>query len=123
MMIALAFCVKKLSTFVQRVVAPVTLKRELIRIKEATSFGEMTISGSCVSREIVATYNQDEVRVDDCIALLVYNSHIISLVPAECDGQDAIMLPTSKRRSGLSKDNWDSREQVAAMGTSDYALA
>jgi len=117
------FLRQKLSTFVQRVVAPVTLKRELIRIKEATSFGEMAISGSCVSREIVATYNQDEVRVDDCIALLVYNSHIISLVPAECDGQDAIMLPTSKRRSGLSKDNWDSREQVAAMGTSDYALA
>ena len=29
------------------------------------SVNEMTVSGSCVSREIVATYRQDEVR--DCV--------------------------------------------------------
>ena len=46
----------------QSVVAPATLQRELDRIKEATSFDEMTVSGSCVSREVVATYQQDEVR-------------------------------------------------------------
>ena len=52
----------KLSLFVESRVAPETLQRELARIKEATSFGEMTVSGSCVSREVVAIYQQDEVR-------------------------------------------------------------
>lgn len=52
----------KLKTFVENRVAPETLHRELTRIKEATSFGEMTVNGSCVSREITATYQQDEVR-------------------------------------------------------------
>ena len=56
------FMRQKLSSFVESGVAPVTLKRELVRIKEATSFGEMSVSGSLVSREIVATYQQDEVR-------------------------------------------------------------
>lgn len=48
-------------SFVENKVAPETLQRELARIKEATSFGEMTVNGSSVSREIIATYHQDEV--------------------------------------------------------------
>ncbi len=56
------FLRQKLSFFVENTVAPATLQRELVRIKDIASFGEMTISGSCVSREIVATYQQDEVR-------------------------------------------------------------
>ena len=50
-------------TFVENKVAPETLSRELVRIKDATSFGEMTVNGSAVSREVVATYHQDEVRM------------------------------------------------------------
>ena len=63
------FLQQKLSVFVENVVAPTTLQRELSRIKDATSFGEMTVNGSCVSREIVATYQQDEVRMNDITML------------------------------------------------------
>lgn len=56
------FLRQKLSTFVENTVAPATMQRELVRIKDATSFGEMTVRGSTVSREIIATYQQDEVR-------------------------------------------------------------
>ncbi len=53
---------QKFSTFVEKRVAPTTLQRELDRIKKATSFDEMVVNGSCASREVVATYHQDEVR-------------------------------------------------------------
>lgn len=52
---------QKLINFVETRVAPETLQRELDRIKDATTFGEMSVNGSCVSREVVATYQQDEV--------------------------------------------------------------
>jgi hypothetical protein len=53
---------QKFSAFVEKRVAPATLQRELDRIKKATCFDEMTVNGSCASREVVATYQQDEVR-------------------------------------------------------------
>ena len=53
---------QKFSTFVEKRVAPATLQRELDRIKNATCFDEMVVNGSCASREVVATYHQDEVR-------------------------------------------------------------
>jgi len=53
---------QKFSTFVEKRVAPATLQRELDRIKKATCFDEMAVNGSCASREVVATYQQDEVR-------------------------------------------------------------
>lgn len=56
------FLQQKLMTFVENKVAPDTLDRELARIKGATSFGEMSVNGSTVSREVIATYHQDEVR-------------------------------------------------------------
>ena len=49
--------------FVENKVAPETLSRELERIKDATSFGEMTVTGSRLTREVIATYHQDEVRL------------------------------------------------------------
>lgn len=52
---------QKFSAFVEKRVAPATLQRELDRIKKATCFDEMTVNGSCASREVVATYQQDEV--------------------------------------------------------------
>ena len=57
------FLRQRLGTFVENVVAPATLQRELDRIKSATSFGEMSVRGSVVSREVIATYYQDEVRL------------------------------------------------------------
>jgi hypothetical protein len=59
----------KVSTFVENRVAPETLQRELARIKEATSFGDMSVSGSCVSREVVATYQQDECQLSVMIRI------------------------------------------------------
>ena len=49
------------SQFVQNMIAPEALRRELIRINNATTLGEMKVNGSCVSREVIATYVQDEV--------------------------------------------------------------
>jgi len=49
-----------ISQFVTNRVAPETLRRELSRIQKASTLGSMSVSGSCVSREVVATYMQDE---------------------------------------------------------------
>jgi hypothetical protein len=54
-----------INKFVEAMVAPETLRRELDRIHEAANLDEMTVSGSCVSREVVATYVQDEVSKFD----------------------------------------------------------
>ncbi len=66
------FLQQKLSVFVENIVAPTTLQRELTRIKGDTSFGDMIVTGSCVSREVVATYQQDEVRWDKSISRFNY---------------------------------------------------
>jgi hypothetical protein len=52
-----------ISQFVTNRVAPETLRRELSRIHKASTLGSMSVSGSCVSREVVATYIQDEVSL------------------------------------------------------------
>jgi hypothetical protein len=65
-------------------VAPEILKRELERIDKSSDLGELSVSGSCVSREVVATYMQDEVSsppvsndlVDDTIYI-----HILTCQP------------------------------------------
>jgi hypothetical protein len=71
------FLQQNLSSFVESVVAPTTLQRELARIKDATSLGEMSVSGSCVSREVVATYQQDEVSENASIMLFYYQNQIL----------------------------------------------
>ena len=50
------------SEFVQTHVAPEIFRKELLRISTATNLGEMVVNGSCVSREVTAMYEQDEVR-------------------------------------------------------------
>lgn len=71
-------CPKSLSTpvsqFVQNKVAPETLRRELVRIKKAENLNEMSVTGSCVSREVAAAYVQDEVSP----------SVLVILFPAGC---------------------------------------
>eukprot|EP00956_Cyclotella_meneghiniana_P017101 scaffold27561_cov74-Cyclotella_meneghiniana.AAC.6 len=54
---------QQLMHFVENKVAPETLSRELERIKDATSFGEMTVTGSRLTREVIATYHQDECQL------------------------------------------------------------
>lgn len=49
------------SQFIETQVSPETLRQELQRIREAKHLGEMHVTGSIVSREITAVYEQDEV--------------------------------------------------------------
>ena len=58
-----------LSQLVQVKVAPETLRRELKRIGAASNLGEMSVSGSIVSREVVARYTQDECQLSVVITL------------------------------------------------------
>ena len=55
--------------FVEAHVAPELLRRELQRMKAASSFGEMTVKGSLVSREVIALYKQDEFTLSVVIRL------------------------------------------------------
>ena len=60
------------SKFVQLMVAPETLRRELERINAAmtqSATGEMTVKGSTVSREVTATYLQDECTLSIAIQI------------------------------------------------------
>ena len=50
-----------LNKFVEAMVAPETLRRELNRIRVASNLCDLSVNGSYVSHEIVATYVQDEV--------------------------------------------------------------
>jgi hypothetical protein len=54
---------------VEKYVAPEILKRELDRMKTATSFGKMSVSASLVSREVTATYVQDDFTLKVVITL------------------------------------------------------
>ena len=54
---------KIVSNFVEYNVAPENLKKQLDNIQScSSSLGDMVVNGSCVSREIIATYVQDEVK-------------------------------------------------------------
>lgn len=60
------------SKFVQQMVAPETFRRELERINQAMTLnatGEMTVKGSTVSREVTATYQQDECTLSIAIQI------------------------------------------------------
>jgi len=84
----------KLSTFVENIVAPETLHRELTRIKKATSFGEMTVNGSCVSREITATYHQDECQ----LSVMIRIPPSFPLKNVEVDCQKTLGIPENRWR-------------------------
>lgn len=60
------------SKFVQQMVAPETFRRELERINKAmilSATGEMIVKGSTVSREVTATYQQDECTLSIAIQI------------------------------------------------------
>ncbi len=52
----------EVNRFVESMVAPETLRRELDRIHMASNLGELTVRGSCVSREVVATVSNPSLR-------------------------------------------------------------
>lgn len=55
--------------FVEAHVAPELLRRELQKTKTASSFGDMTVKGSLVSREVTALYTQDDFTLSVVIKL------------------------------------------------------
>lgn len=81
-----------MSKFVQFKVAPETLRRELQRINEARNLGEMTVRGSTVSREVTATYLQDE-----CIlSLAIQVPPNFPLRSVDVDGRKTHGVPESR---------------------------
>jgi len=89
-------CPKSLSSavsqFVQANVAPETLRRELRRIGAATNLGEMVVSGSIVSREVVARYTQDECQLSVAITL----PPNFPLRNVEVDGRRTLGVPEKR---------------------------
>ena len=81
-----------LSQFVQTKVAPETLRRELRRISAATNLGEMTVSGSIVSREVVARYTQDECQLSVLVSLPLN----FPLRNVEVDGTKTLGVPEKR---------------------------
>ncbi len=55
--------------FVESNVAPELLRRDLQRIKVTSSFGDMTVKGSLISREVTALYSQDDFTLTVVIKL------------------------------------------------------
>jgi hypothetical protein len=86
---------KAVNKFVELAVAPETLKRELDRISLATKNdinSHMSVNGSIVSREVTATYHQDE-----CTLCLVI--HIPSNFPfgnVDVDGKNTLGVSKSR---------------------------
>merc|ERR1712194_882467 len=88
------FLRQRLSGFVQNVVAPATFQSIMGRIKDATSFGEMTVSGSCVSREVIATYQQDECQ----LSVVIRMPSTFPLRNVEVDCKKTIGIPDVRWR-------------------------
>jgi len=88
------FLKQRLSSFVENTVAPRTLQRQLLKIKNATSSGEMTVSGSCVSREIIATYQQDECQ----LSVMIRMPSTFPLRNVEVDLGKTMGIPESRWR-------------------------
>ena len=63
------YFVQPLSNFVESLVAPEILQRELERIQRTSSFGEMTVTGSSITREVKALYIQDDFTLTVSIRL------------------------------------------------------
>jgi len=55
--------------FIEKWVAPITLRRELERIHKSNRLTNIEIHGSCVSREVTATYVQDECQLSMLIRI------------------------------------------------------
>jgi hypothetical protein len=89
-------CPKALSVmvnkFVQVLVAPETLRRELQRIESARHLGEMTVRGSSVSREVTATYQQDECTLS--IAIQIPPNFPLRSV--DVDGRKTLGIPENR---------------------------
>jgi hypothetical protein len=80
------------SQFVETKVAPETLRRELNRINNAMNLGDMSVSGSTVSREVTATYIQDECQ----LSIVIQIPPTFPLRNVDVDGRRTLGIPEKK---------------------------
>jgi hypothetical protein len=89
-------CPKNLTTavtqFVETKIAPEALRRELARINNVSDLGEMTVSGSTVSREVTATYTQDECQ----LSIVIQLPPNFPLRNVEVDGRLTLGIPEKR---------------------------
>jgi hypothetical protein len=79
---------------VERHVAPAILRRELERIKRATTFGLMKVTASQTSREITATYEQD----DFLLKVLITLPSAFPFRNAEVDCTKTLGIPQKRQK-------------------------
>uniref|UniRef100_A0A7S3Q3Y5 E3 ubiquitin-protein ligase listerin n=1 Tax=Chaetoceros debilis TaxID=122233 RepID=A0A7S3Q3Y5_9STRA len=79
--------------FVEAIVAPETLRRELNRMDKSSDLGEMVVRGNCISREISATYVQDECNIS--VMIRVPHSFPLRNVEVDC-----------RKTLGVSEKRW-----------------
>lgn len=79
---------------VKKYVAPEILKREFERINASTSFGSMSVSASQVSREVTATYDQDDFLLKVVISLPA----AFPFRNAEVDCSKTLGIPQNRRK-------------------------
>jgi hypothetical protein len=72
----------RVTKFVETMVAPKTLERELQRINTASILGDLDVQGSNVSREVIATYVQDECNLS--VKIKVPTSFPLRNVEVDC---------------------------------------
>ncbi|KAL7581274.1 hypothetical protein ACA910_006044 [Epithemia clementina (nom. ined.)] len=83
----------RVQSLVERQIAPEILRREMRRMKEATkNFGDMNVSGSSMSREITATYKQD----DFTLTVLIRLPASFPLRSAEVDCSRTLGVPPNR---------------------------
>ena len=83
----------RVRSLVERQIAPEILQREMRRLKEATrNFGEMNVSGSLMSREVTATYMQD----DFTLTVLIRLPASFPLRSAEVDCSRTLGVPLNR---------------------------
>jgi hypothetical protein len=80
-------------TAIEKYVAPEILKRELDRLKSATSFGKMSVSASLISREVTATYIQDD-----------FSLRVLITLPASFPFRSAIV--DCSKTLGVPQNRW-----------------
>ena len=85
--------VNPMQTLVEKQIAPTILQRELKRVRQSTgSFGDMNVSGSVVTRQITATYVQD----DFTLKVLIQLPSVFPLRSAEVDCSKTLGVPQAR---------------------------
>lgn len=84
--------IRPIQRFVENVVSPEMLRQELKQIRSDSAFGEMVVSASLVSRQVIATYVQDEFK----LKVIITVPKSFPLRSAEVDCSQTLGVPESR---------------------------